>query len=106
MSTKIPIPHPDDCGCEYCQNARRTKEKAKARRSCGAAQNQPLRMIRLVLQLRDSPHNREVMDRMEQIARSTEVQGPHSVINREDVQILTLVTARPPQNANNPSAPK
>ncbi len=53
-------------------------------------------MIRLVLQLRDTPHNREVMDRMQDIARGTEVQGPHSAIKREDVQILTLDYTRPP----------
>ena len=55
-------------------------------------------MIRLVVQLVDTPRNREVMDILQATAKATAVQGPHAAIKREDVQILALYTTRPPQN--------
>ena len=55
-------------------------------------------MIRLVVQLVDTPRNREVMDILQATAKATAVQGPHAAIKREDVQILALHTTRPPQN--------
>lgn len=56
-------------------------------------------MIRLVVQLVDTPRNREVMDMLQATAKTTAVQGPHAAIKREDVQILALHTTRPPLNA-------
>jgi hypothetical protein len=56
-------------------------------------------MIRLVIQLVDTPHNRAVMDSIHAAAKAAKVQGPHAALKREDVIVHSLLTTpRPPEN--------
>ncbi len=57
-------------------------------------------MIRLVIQLVDTPHNRAVMDNIHDIAKTTSVQGTHAALKRENVQVLTLLTTPKRDPAN------
>lgn len=54
-----------------------------------------LRMIRLVVQLNDTKHNRNVMDKLQDAARLSAVESPHASIKREDVTIVALLTTTP-----------
>lgn len=80
-----------------------TKRSAVAAAPTGSA---PLRMIRLVVQLTDTPNNRRVVDALQHAAKATAVQGPHAAIKREDVQILSLFTTPPRQNVEMNHSPK
>jgi len=54
--------------------------------------NPRLRLIRLVMQLSDTKHNRKVMDRVQLAAQNSAVQSPYASIKRENVTIAQLLT--------------
>jgi hypothetical protein len=58
-------------------------------------------MIRLVIQLVDTPGNRVAMDAIHGYAKKKKVQGPHGALKREDVQVIELQTTRPPKSQEN-----
>jgi hypothetical protein len=62
-----------------------------------------LRMIRLVIQLVDTPGNRLAMDAIHGYAKKKKVQGPHGALKREDVQVIELQTTRPQKSPENES---
>lgn len=55
----------------------------------------PLRLIRLTVQIADTPHNRSRVDELHAAALKMCVQGSHASIKREDVKIVALHTTRP-----------
>jgi len=76
----------------------KTKKPRPTPRSSAVAAA-PLKMIRLVVQLKDIPINRRVIEALREAAKATAVQGPNGAIKMEDVQILSIHTAQPRQNA-------
>jgi len=78
-------------------NATKPQRAGGCRRpSAGSA---PLRLIRLVVQLNDTKHNRNVMDKLQDAARLSAVESPYASIKREDVTIVALLTTKPEQNS-------
>jgi hypothetical protein len=68
----------------------------------GATYSPTLRMIRLVIQLVDTPGNRAAMDAIHGYAKKKKFHGPHGALKRENVQVIELQTTRPrksPENA-------
>jgi hypothetical protein len=59
-----------------------------------------LRMIRLVIQLVDTPGNRAAMDAIHGYAKKKKLQGPHGALKRENVQVIELQTTRPRKSPN------
>lgn len=55
----------------------------------------PLRLIRLTVQIADTPHNRSRVDELHATALKMAVQGSHATVKREDVKIVALHTTRP-----------
>ena len=55
-----------------------------------------IKLIRLVIQLSDCKHNREVMDELFINAKSKSVVAPHCSIKREDTQLVELLSVNPP----------
>jgi hypothetical protein len=63
------------------------------------------RMIRLVIQLVDTPDNRTAMDEIHDYAKKKKGQRPHGVLKREDVQVVDLQTTRPWKSSENVQCP-
>jgi len=61
-------------------------------------------MIRLVIQLVDTPDNRTVMNSIHNYAKKKKVQGPHGVLKREDVHVIDLQTTQPCKSSENSQA--
>jgi len=51
-----------------------------------------VKCIRLVMQLKDTPHNREVIDEVYSVAKTKGVQGPLAVINVAEMGILHMLS--------------